>query len=194
MKQRFLPAPQLQELYKRTLDAVYDALFAAFTFRHSGRIVAGHAAGSLRSCIRVIRSRPTVRSRRRQSTFALFGRSLQRIRVEAPPSRHGPSHDAADGAPPSADARDDRDDDEPPLADLEELVTRLQREAQTDQRLKGLAANGELEALIEETARMLWATSRVKTFVPLLAIRRVYESLGLADESPAESQLTSRSR
>jgi hypothetical protein len=75
-------------------------------------------------------------------------------------------------------------------ADFDAMLTRLQREAQADPRLRAVASNGELAALIEETARALWMTSRVKTFVPLLAMRRVYESLGLADATPEEKQLT----
>ena len=140
----------------------------------------------------MITSRPTVRSKRRQASFALFGRPVQPIKVEVGLGRSPASADGLDDARPTAKAHDERADGGPRRSDFEAMLTRLQREAASDQRLNATVASAELTALIEETARALWLTSRVKTFVPLLAMRRVYESLGLADERQEETRLTSR--
>jgi hypothetical protein len=140
----------------------------------------------------VITSRPTVRSKRRQASFALFGRPVQPIKVEVALERSPSSADGLDDATSIAKAHDERADGGRRQNDFEAMLARLQREAESDQRLNTMIASAELTALIEETARALWLTSRVKTFVPLLVMRRVYESLGLDDEAQEETRLTSR--
>jgi hypothetical protein len=129
----------------------------------------------------VIKSGLSIRSRRRRSTFALFGRHVQRIAVEPMPDRVWPPHE---GASEAVARRGMPADGERQQADLLEVVARVQREALADRRLQGAVEPAELDRLIDETVRALWATSRVKSFVPLFAMQRVREQLGLADEPP----------
>jgi hypothetical protein len=129
----------------------------------------------------VITSGPSFRSRRRQSSFGLFGRPLHQVKIGDVTDRVWPPQGVAD-ARSREQGHDDGHSLDQQQASLRDVVARVQREARLDQRLRGLTAGAELDALIDETVCALWASSRVKTFVPLLAMRRIYESLGLPDE------------
>lgn len=63
---------------------------------------------------------------------------------------------------------------------LQAIVARLQREARADARLKGRLLEADLNQLVDQHVRVLWAESRVTAYVPLLAMRRIYEELDLA--------------
>lgn len=65
-------------------------------------------------------------------------------------------------------------------ANLQAIVARLQREARADARLKGRLLETDLNQLVDQHVRLLWAESRVTAYVPLLAMRRIYEELDLA--------------
>jgi hypothetical protein len=127
------------------------------------------------------------RSRRRRASLALFGRPLQRPRA-LPPTVElalGEDDSLADNQPgqngdvPSVQvlASEERNQDALPA-----MVARVQREAGSDPRLLARSPAPELNRLIEETVRALWEESRVTAFVPLLAMRRIYEVLGLSEE------------
>jgi hypothetical protein len=68
------------------------------------------------------------------------------------------------------------------LAEVQEIVARLRREARADHRLRHVDWD-ECDRLIEELVYALWATSRVKAFVPLFAMQRLRERLGLSDDT-----------
>ncbi|MGH2615584.1 MAG: hypothetical protein ACRDJC_10125 [Thermomicrobiales bacterium] len=75
---------------------------------------------------------------------------------------------------------DERNPDE-----LQAVVARLQREAGSDRRLLARMPAPELDQLIDQTVRSLWNESRVTAFVPLFAMRRVHEVLGIAEDAVA---------
>lgn len=66
---------------------------------------------------------------------------------------------------------------------MDDVIARLFREVGADQRLRALAPEPELLRLVEASVQALWAESRVKAFVPLLALRRVREEFGIAEEA-----------
>lgn len=80
-------------------------------------------------------------------------------------------------------------DDDWQQSDVQAVVFRLQREASRDQRLLARIPSADLDRLIEQTVSALWAESRVTTFVSLLAMRRIYEELGIADSTSATGEL-----
>lgn len=80
-------------------------------------------------------------------------------------------------------------DDDWQQSDVQAVVFRLQREASRDQRLLARIPSADLDRLIEQTVSALWAESRVTTFVSLLAMRRIYEELGIADGTSATGEL-----
>lgn len=59
------------------------------------------------------------------------------------------------------------------------IIARLQRELRADPRQRAVAP-ARLDATIAQTVRELWDQSRVKTFVPLLAMRETRERLARA--------------
>ena len=61
--------------------------------------------------------------------------------------------------------------------DLLETISRVQQDARADRHLAGRISSAELDRLIDETVRRLWATSSVKTFVPLIALRHARATL-----------------
>jgi hypothetical protein len=73
-------------------------------------------------------------------------------------------------------------------ATMDDVIARLSREVLRDQRLRALAPESELERLVETSVRLLWRESRVKAFVPLLAMRRVREGLGIAAQLENEQR------
>lgn len=128
----------------------------------------------------MIKSSPFFRSRRRRASLALFGSPLPRTAVEPMADRLWNADNGAKevlrGALPHEDAGH--------RAELHDVITRLQREARADQHLRH-ADEDACNRLIDETVRALWDSSRVKAFVPLFAMQRVREHLGLADEVQA---------
>ncbi len=119
------------------------------------------------------------RSRRRR-TFGAFASPSLRLT-------------AADPAPAGAWAVTSHGRDTGPAApaagpDRDEIVARLRREAAADARLRARVSTAALDHLIAEAAGSFWQESRVKTLVPLLAMRRVRERLGIAvDERAAQT-------
>lgn len=74
--------------------------------------------------------------------------------------------------PPSVVPTGAAEEADPLAPSAESVIVRLQREACGDARLAGCAP-AELEVAVRETARALWGASRVKAFVPVLAMREV---------------------
>lgn len=64
----------------------------------------------------------------------------------------------------------------PPTPDP--IVARLREEAEADRRLLARAPAATIGAAVEAEVRALWTGSRVKVFVPVLALRAVREALG----------------
>ena len=125
----------------------------------------------------MIKSSPFFRVRRRRASLTLFGGPLQRTVAEPMTDRiwavdEGASEDLRGGT-----QRDDARHE----AELQDVIVRLRREARADNHLRHVDED-ECNRLIDESVRALWTTSRVKSFVPLFAMQRVREHLGLADE------------
>lgn len=128
------------------------------------------------------KSGSVVRSRRRRVTFALFGRSTRRGGVQPFPDRVLPTEDLMSDVLAGDDISTSRDGDtaRPHLDDdpeLQETIARVQQDARADRRFSGRLPAEELDQLIEAAVRSLWATSNVKTFLPLIALRHASEQL-----------------
>ena len=70
----------------------------------------------------------------------------------------------------------------------EAIIVRLQRDARDDPRLAAIPATTRDQS-IERAVQELWATSRVKTFLPVLALRQARAALdGLGAPAAADAQ------
>ncbi len=135
------------------------------------------------------------RSRRRRKTFSFFGRQLDHAgAVELMGHRvwsnEGMTIEAVSGNAFSepvlpTPATSDRSREE-----LEAVISRLQRDARTDRNLEHIP-RPELDRLIASAVQGLWTESRVTAFVPLLAMRRVREELGLPEQTTGPEQYAS---
>lgn len=69
--------------------------------------------------------------------------------------------------------------------ELTEAIWRVQQDARRDGALVDRLSIHELDRSIEEIVRELWADSRVKAFVPLIALRHARAALGLPEGETA---------
>lgn len=125
----------------------------------------------------MIKQGPIFRSRRRRSSFALFGRHVQRAEVQPFPDRVWAEVDRVSEAiadQHQRETRPSRNDDQ----ELAEAIRRVQQDARVDRILANQLPEQELDHVIEGIVRDLWANSRVTTFVPLIALRQARATLG----------------
>jgi hypothetical protein len=66
-----------------------------------------------------------------------------------------------------------------PALEFNEIVTRVSRDVASDPRLRAGISDAELTQIVERAVVTLWSSSRVKTYVPLLAVRQLRVELAL---------------